>query len=105
MTGSRGRHHDEGSQRRVPPRPTARILSFLLPNDVHGRTVLGDFHEEYQQVTRTSGRLGCLMWSWKQALVLGVTYGRPGRALPNGRSGLAGRIQHPSHVIPLGLHQ
>lgn len=63
-----------------PPRLAEALLRRLLPSDAHGRTIVGDLHEEHRELVARHGSLRADLWYWRETLVTGVGYARPGRS-------------------------
>ncbi|HSR42873.1 MAG TPA: ABC transporter permease, partial [Longimicrobiales bacterium] len=74
-----------------PPRWAGRLLRALLADDDHGRTILGDLHEEFGEVAADRGRGSAVAWYWWQVAVVGVGYARPGAAAVRD---LGGDVRH-----------
>ncbi len=54
---------------RRPPRIAEALLGDLLPNDDHGRSVIGDLHEEFGRRAR-SAAMTAWLWYWREALAI-----------------------------------
>lgn len=75
----------------APPEWADRLLEAALPPDARGITILGDLHEEFDDIVRDRGRSRAVRWYVRSAIALSARYAahRTGRALltPEGRGG------------------
>jgi predicted permease len=80
----------ERSDRAHPPRLAELLLGGLIPGAIHREAVLGDLHQEFIEIERSSSRRAAARWYWRTALNLGLGYARA--RLQFSRSPLVGNM-------------
>jgi len=73
-SGSTGPDPGPGAAPGVPPSGADAILERALPHGTKGLTILGDLHEEFNDVCVERGPSAARRWYWRSALALGGRY-------------------------------
>ena len=60
--------------RRAPPPLADALLERWLPSGVLGMSILGDLHQEFEELTAASALSLPRVWYWRSALSLSARY-------------------------------
>jgi putative ABC transport system permease protein len=59
---------------KIPPRPADALLKRWLPEGIHGESIIGDLHQEYDELIRSKQVVFPQIWYWRSTLALLVGF-------------------------------